>query len=518
MDEIASHHEQRQQVQQHYHIRLSRFDGMLEAAYYIPLFLILQTTTTTDPGRAIETLNRGLEQTCLDKPYLGGKINRVAGDGRNAETAIDLIWSDHDVPIQLEVLKNQRLPSYRDLEANSFLPLSLFGLKLFPSLPYDKADLDAPVIGISASVIDGGLILGFCASHIVFDGAGMTNLIKIWAQNCRSLVVVEKEEARRSLATVSDHKQDEEGMYSRLPHLHAYLPKVRGNIERDILPRHVHVGDNLRAIQSAETKLECSSTPFSYSAALLQFSRSKLELLRDAVAKDARVKSRPTLNTLMTSLVFIVVTNVRLAEAAKREEDVMAEFNGASRLGISIDMRGRVFGKDNYRDKETFPDNFFMIYNMDIPLEELATEKQSSVTFDVNHDLQYPSNLAAVAQRMNEGVRACDSTFIAEYLAIGDHFGNDRILRFRNKDFRSSLSLNQTSWSSFELLQDFGPHVGKVESVRLSPENDLFDGVMVVLPARRDPSGDEKIEVIIEFREEVLDSVKQKKWIADWLY
>ena len=495
-------------------MRPSRFDGMLEAAYYVSVFLILQTTTTTNPKRAIETLNRGLTQTCLDKAYLRGKINRVAGSGGNSEDAIDLSWTDLDVPIQLEVLINQKLPSYKELEASNFLPLSLFGYELLPSLPYGKADLDAPVMGVSASVIDGGLILGFCVSHILFDGSGIANLVKIWAKNCRTLVLGEEEEARRILATVSDHKKDVDELYRRLPHLNAYLPKVRGDVERDILPRHVHVGDNLREIRRDENKVEFSSKP-SCRNTLFQFSRSKLELLRDAVAKDPRVKSLPTLNTLLTSLVFVVVTNIRLAQAAKRGEDVTAEFNGASRLGISIDMRERVFGKDNFRD-ETFPDNFFMIYNMDIPFKELATEEQSSMAFDVDHDLQYPYKLAAIAQRMTEGVRECNPTFIAEYLAIGDHFGNDKILRFPTKDFRSSLSVNQTSWSNFQLLQDFGPHVGKVERVRL-PEDDIFDGAMVVLPGRGHPSRDEKIEVILVLKREVLDDLQQKKCITDWL-
>ena len=109
MNEIMSHPEQRRQGQQRYHIRLNQFDSMIEATYYFNLFLILQTTTTTSLERAIDTLNRGLMQTCLDKPYLRGRINRVAGDGGNSEDAIDLSWTDHDAPVQLEVLSNQGL-------------------------------------------------------------------------------------------------------------------------------------------------------------------------------------------------------------------------------------------------------------------------------------------------------------------------------------------------------------------------------------------------------------------------
>ena len=474
-------------------ISLNLFDCS-SATTYTGVFLILGTQ---NPEKSILTLNEGLRKTCTALPYLKGKLNRAKNAGTGA---LDLTWFDDDLPVQLQELYGHTLPSFARL-ATEDMPLGYFQSGLFPALPFANPVNNAPILGISCVKLNGGLILGFCASHNVFDGEGMAHILGVWADNCRATGKTQPLPKRES---------------GRMVRLSQYLPTLTETVE-DLLPRHSHIAENLQkkfetngqVLDSAKVKAGDFTAP-SIPVALFGFSRDKLDALRNVVAADSRVITHPSLNTVLLALLWTCVTTIRHIQGK-----LSSSKRTSSRLSFAVNMRERVFGRHGLR-REPFPDNFIHSPDMGLQFEELIVREQSLVAFG-GDQLKYPSNLPQVAQSITDGLATCTPTLVAECIAIVEKYRDPGILRFTVEQSFNGTSFTSSSWANMPFYQDFGPDGGKVEFVRFPTALGL-EGLAMVLPRKRDESKDEKLEVSIALEQSVMEKFRQYSMIRDWLY
>ncbi|KAI0406737.1 hypothetical protein F4802DRAFT_93443 [Xylaria palmicola] len=164
-------------------------------AFYLPL------TPTTDTTAAFDRLHEGLHRTFLQFPWLNGKAYNQSPDTPGwrpgqLEIRHSPLPLDGPRPYQLK-LNIIDSPDYEEVRELGF-PTSTFRdeeLLWAPFIP--SVDEGAEVFVGQANFIPGGCILCAAIFHPVSDGTATATLFKVWADNCKNVPSLTREESSR---------------------------------------------------------------------------------------------------------------------------------------------------------------------------------------------------------------------------------------------------------------------------------------------------------------------------------
>jgi len=150
---------------------------------YTRVFL---TFTTSEHGPAIAALKSGLHSTCQQIPYLMGNVRPTAG----RKGFLEISWSDDSSsPNLLELKPSDQIPTYSELKAQG-MPVHYLRGEISPVSPWidiSSPKTAAPVLAASYTKLDGGLVFCIAVHHLVMDGTGVGELIRLLAENVISV-------------------------------------------------------------------------------------------------------------------------------------------------------------------------------------------------------------------------------------------------------------------------------------------------------------------------------------------
>jgi hypothetical protein len=142
-------------------------------------------------------LQEGMYRTCLQAPWMNGKIHRQSPDTPGwrpgqLEIRYNPNVDDNDKPTcyQLRYNELESATPYEELKESGF-PIDAFEDEALSwvSLSYQNTDFEAGVeiVAAQANFIPGACLLVTSVHHAACDATGMAVFFKLWAENCRCL-------------------------------------------------------------------------------------------------------------------------------------------------------------------------------------------------------------------------------------------------------------------------------------------------------------------------------------------
>ncbi|PYI35860.1 hypothetical protein BP00DRAFT_421959 [Aspergillus indologenus CBS 114.80] len=176
------------------HVPLNVLDH-LHRPNYVKLCYYFSLQPGTTPLDVFEDLGKGLHQTFVQVPWLGGKVFRQSPDtpgyrpGQRELRYNPAAAAPVDGPLPHQLRFNELESDY------TFAELREEG---FPSDAYDDQELlNVPIEGnldtgcdvfvAQANFIPDGCVLCMSTCHAAIDGTAMVTVMKLWADNCRSV-------------------------------------------------------------------------------------------------------------------------------------------------------------------------------------------------------------------------------------------------------------------------------------------------------------------------------------------
>ncbi|KAH8900477.1 hypothetical protein GQ53DRAFT_632432 [Thozetella sp. PMI_491] len=174
------------------HIPLSPLD-YVPGINYSAVVLYLGMLPGTSPAEAFSHLQEGLRRVILQVPWLNGKLHWRSPEApgwRPGQLEIRYRPIDADGPVPPYQLRFNELNSklsYEEIKASGF-PLDAFDdeeLLWKPFLP-DMTE-GTEVLVAQANFLPGACLLACSIVHKVADAAGNANMVRLWANHCRSI-------------------------------------------------------------------------------------------------------------------------------------------------------------------------------------------------------------------------------------------------------------------------------------------------------------------------------------------
>lgn len=173
------------------HITLTPIDHAPPGNYTCSLnYLPLKPGTTF--AQAFEVLQEGLQTTFVQLPWLSGRVWPQSPDApswRLGQREIRFNAKDIKKRVELQ-LKYHELESefsYSELKEAAF-PLDAFDNEALISVPFMPDITTGPDVFVAqASFLPGACLLTACAHHSATDGGGVYAIMKLWADNCKTL-------------------------------------------------------------------------------------------------------------------------------------------------------------------------------------------------------------------------------------------------------------------------------------------------------------------------------------------
>ncbi|KAK3370009.1 transferase family-domain-containing protein [Podospora didyma] len=503
---------------------------------YIRLFLIFETN---DPHRAAHRLKVGLQRLGLLLPFIKGHVSisdsMPEGHGRTA-----IRWSEaEDEDIAFREIPNPpnpeciSLPSFAKLKDEG-APLHYFDPSFCP-LPSSLAKpLNAPVLVASYTVIEGGLVLGLCVHHNVMDGTGTVGLIRSWA-DCTRL-----EMERLSLETLFPdaneplHRAERlematttggtsQGTTARRLSLQELLDKNSPDYSVIPKPKATPSASDAAAITTTKAPVTAQSAAISrgQGSKLFAFDVSKLEAAKEGLLMQWMTSSSLgaewlTTNSILCAVMWSCITRIRSARI-KREGgmEMIDESPIAPRFGFAIDGRRRLGDAFSAR-KQPYLGNIVIVGLAALPLSDVtdaaALAPSASATSSASSGI---SRLSPLVHEFASAIRRVTPGRVGEVLALADRVPDvTEISPSWNPVGKLDLAL--TSWANMPLYScDFGDALGKPEFMRVPVAR--RDGLIVVLPRKREGTGNDRIEVIIDLIEEDRAALEEDEICNSWL-
>ncbi|KAI4151212.1 MAG: hypothetical protein LQ340_003638 [Diploschistes diacapsis] len=420
----------------------------------VRLILCFPVRDPTDRPLIVETIQRGLDDTVRQMPYLSGEVREKG----NLKKEIEVVYKEGDKVKLLARDVGKELPTYQDLHSKQ-MPPSYFDDELLSpmrNMP-ESSKQSHPVMAMQANFIRGGLFLCVCFHHSVLDGAGFAHLLKMLGNNCSN---VRKPEA----FLMGEDSTDRGGLFRN-------IPPARGPDQRtDGYPEYFL--EDPKSMVPPESGAEEPPT----TARLFYIRKSDLQNLKASAApEDAKrwISSHHALGALVWS-------RITLARSSRDSNKATSKFC------IFVNCRGRLKG--------IVPEDF--IGNVCVGAQ---AQLKSTKVLD--------SKLSVLAGHIQKAIGAVDRDYVLglvkhvkEYPAditcikpgIQSYMGND---------------INLVSWRAFDVYDmNFGSYLGKPEWFRC-PWRTL-DGTVKILPERRVPrpgSSEEGFEVNVELREDDME-------------
>ena len=447
--------------------------------------VILAFTTNVDGTPAIDALRNGLEVTCSQLPYLKGRVTRQQGD------RLAISWSEQDqfpllqeldrppeIPSSYAQLKQEGLPSHR--LPQSLCPVAGWVAASFP-------DGSAPVIAISYTHLDGGLLVTLCVHHNVMDGTGTGQLISLWADNTKS-------ELSNPLPNAQEpqHRLDRLKAATAAPFSTESSPPSDGDHTfESLLALHPEYTTTLPSTKSPIP--ECTSKVFTFPVDRL---------------KTAATESKTSVNNILCALIWSCISSVRSLRWQKESAATSGSSPSNTKLGMAVNGRARI-GESFVKGRPYLGNvNLYCVTSLDLTL--LTTIELSP---SPEAQWAYSDVLTTVVHALTMSIARIDRRFISEVITLAEKAPDAQAL-LPGWDFFNGPDLTITSWANLDTYSDdFGPGLGMPDFVRV-PYAEV-DGLNIVLPRKRN-SSPEIIEVVVMLRKDDMADLERNAMWRHW--
>ena len=445
-----------------YDLKLSLWDKRTIAVYSkrILCFEIHDANTK----KISELLLTALQSTVQELPFLAGSVTPLTKDQ---------LWLKDLIPKGAAYLEIQDLSaeiSFAELQNSGFSSALLDTEKLCPfTLPAYMQGDPVDVCRFRATFINGGLLLAVQVFHTVFDGRGITDMLKVFAAN---LCKAQRGELI-DVATGINNKEDSKDIYSFNRSSVFSACGAAGTLDKHpcfaLSPSRVYkIGiakticaniyvscDSLRALKEAASP----SSP------------------HDGADKITYISSHDAVAALMWRGIMLA-----RAKAGIISNDALIHFSQA------VDCR------DHLGLPQPYYGNAFYGILVSLPLATLAA------TSDNPSALQIPG-LQAAARAIRGEVNSVTAEKVRDLLGYVERMELDHPLHLRVVEDQLFGSMFMASYFGFEMHEmDFGEALGgRIKAFRV-PALGLAPGLPIVLPRLPDGS----CEFVINEQEEVM--------------
>ena len=430
----------------------------------VRLVLCFPVHDSNDRPAVIHTLQKGLDDTVKQMPYLSGVLRERESQRREVE----VLFREGD-KIELIVKDvGDELPTYQELR-NKQMPPSYFKDELLSpmrNMPESSRKLH-PVTVAQASFLRGGLFLCVCFHHSVLDGSGFATFLKMLAKNCSSAPHPWSHQ-------VGDDSTERNGLFQNIE------PDV--NLKDDGFPEYFLKDPN------SMVPPEAGGDEHPTTARLFHIRRSDLVKLKtSASASPKDPDDWISTHDALAALIWSSVTRAR-----SRRLDNQAQ----SKFCLFVNCRPRI--------QQYVPPDF---------IGNICVGAQAPLPCtDVLH-----SGLSVLARRVRAAIKSVDKGYVLGLIKHVKEYQDD--LTCIKPGIKSYMGndINLVSWVTFPVYEmDFGPTLGKPEWFRC-PWRTL-DGTVKILPEWKEPrpgSSERGFEVNVELREDDMDVLlKDPLWNA----
>ena len=410
----------------------------------------------------IQTLQKGIDETVKQMPYLSGSIR----ERENARREIEVVYKHGDTVQLLVKDLGGKLPTYQELRRKQ-MPPSYFKDDLFSPLRNmpDAGRKLHPVMVMQASFVQGGVFLCACFHHSVLDGSGFAFLLNVLGKNCAN---VREPELQR----VGEDSLERGGLFQNLHD----VPDCKS----DGFPEYFLKDPN------SLVPPEAGGDEHPTTARLFHVRKSALQKLKESALPEGGHRWISTLDAL-NALAWSCVTRARFPRYNSQAE---------SRFCIFVNCRRRIHG---YVPKD-------FIGNVCVGAQAKLTSAEV-----VN------SRLSVLAEHIRQSITSVNKEYVLGLVKhVKEYSGDLNCIKPGIQSYMGN-DINLVSWVTFNVYEmDFGPYLGKPEWFRC-PWRTL-DGTVKILPERKTPrpgSTEAGFEVNVELREDDMKRLLQDpKWIS----
>ncbi|KAK6069472.1 trichothecene C-8 acyltransferase [Seiridium cupressi] len=418
-----------------------------------------------DPDTALKAIKKGLDRTVVQLPFLSGDVFVDTKDQSKSK----IRWADDDPKVLFEEVTTSNGPTYEEFEKQGFdlhkFPANVYSPGLLASMASDVK----PVLIMSFIKIRGGLIILFAPHHAIVDGGGRELLIKLWSSNTRGVVdPIHKIDPKEPL--------DQSERLTQIVRNATTDCGVSGVTEKPLLsPPGTEAPASTQPPETPPT-----------TAKLFEFSVRRLEALRRALRR--KTKEDFFLNTMVTSLIWVTWTSNYILKQRAANSDFKAT-QRYSELIMTINARS-VLAKGSFLEKDSWLGN---LASAILPPPQLSFDDASDDFFeleigDPEQRLLCRKSIPAVIEMITSGLASTTASIVAgmwaNLLESAKNPAFDWTTARANLAVDSGRNLVHTNWGSLDLLQDFGPGVGRPKAARVMGVG-APPGICVTLPRHR---------------------------------
>ncbi|KAL8745152.1 MAG: hypothetical protein Q9190_002684 [Brigantiaea leucoxantha] len=429
-----------------------------------------------------------MRSTVEELPFLAGSVEPLS---KNQPWLHDI--HPHGAAY-LEVKDLSLYLNFQDLQKNGFSPSLLDSGQLcpFPKAIYAQ-DGPAAICRIRANFVAGGLLLVISINHIVCDGRGITNVVKLFAQKlcqAQSGRTTSGCSANRTLISSFDRTSvlSSNGLPGEITHHQAWtntpLPRHLGFTATETVCKTFYISyDSLCALKQA------ASHPSTATFVAAHISGTQVE-------STLAVKPTCTIST-HDAVAALIWRSVILA----RHRAGILPDHSKTHFTQAVDCRSRL------RLSPSYLGNAIYGVRTSLALTDLASAPE--------HDASQTSGLQTAALAIRKEVNSVTAEKFQGLLASIERTHMEAKTRLAGIEDFSIGSILLVSYYNFEIYDlDFGPELGdeqatgrgKVEAFRL-PSKGLAPCVPVILPRLRNGG----CEFIINEKEEVMGLLEGDK-------
>ncbi|KAI0385507.1 transferase family-domain-containing protein [Hypomontagnella monticulosa] len=445
---------------------LSPLDLLMPATY---IGMLLTFDTPASSTSIAEKLQGGLNVATQRIPYLGGRVFPTP-PSPGAKPSLKIRWDPaKGLPIIID--KGSITESYDSLSASGMQPADI-PADIWPSVdvPHDQlAEHGAPVFSASFFRFSEGNGSGLCIymHHNVTDAAGLTEVIRIWAQ------------ATAGLGPLSSHQ-----VMGRCDRLKEKLSEQLNGIASLCLDELFAAHPEYSRVPPAMPSGFPANTCKIYSVPI-----SKITAIKETLGVG-----KPTTNTLLSALLWASITRARLHRKSEKPGDAL------SQLVMAVDGRQRM-DPEFSKHGSIYPGNSILYALSSISTADLEACQRDS-----------PQAITKICDALSASCapKKINSRYVAEVCSLVEKMEDYRAI-FPGWDLFNSRDLTITSWANLDLHElDFGENIGKPTFVR--PPYVEADGVCIIMPRKRvDTSSlvNEQIDVLVMLRRDDMAALNQ---------
>lgn len=426
---------------------------------YIRVLLVFEKAEST--LQITPKLQSGLDRLSKQLPWLAGRVVPKASAQDNA-SSLEIRWNANNTPTLID--RGTISTIYNCVSSHGFSTEAISSdVWPVPIIP-DSSATGAPVFAASIfRFADQGVGLCVAIHHSAVDGTGLSEVMRLWAQNVTGPDFTfsgssQNRSDRLSEALSFDLQETSSISSEKLFALHPEYSKVPPILPEKLLP--------------------CTSKLFT-------IPMHWIEVLKQLMLKYT--SKTPTSNTVICALIWTIITRVRMQDSPSLGSET-------SQLAMAVNGRQRI--SEGFSSPESPYFGNAVLYSLSkFSAGALAASDEAPVR-----------SIARVCDHIAQSQErsTINSRHVAEVYHLIDRMEDCGSL-FVGWDLFGSRDLTITNWADIGLYEvDFGDVLGRPKFVRL-PYMEA-DGVAIILPRQRAASP-EMLEVMIMLRRDHMEGL-----------